>query len=354
MGKILIANWCKSEEMLGGQESFFGQLSRDLDARMITYTMASNILKSYAFMNSFNILYRSYVMDKYLRWYEKLFDLDLIIKNSAIEGFTDLSTPQIIVFQDPYYSILKEMLNRETFIYNPEHHLGCIELMRRQSRKSNTTTVAVSNFMKEEMRLCDIECDKVIEEGIDVERFKPSMNKDQVKMSHGLPLDKKIGIAITKFIPQKGWGILSKLINKFKDIHWIVVLTEKAEIKIKSKNVTILQQVLPDVMPHMYNCADFLVNTSPVESFGLSALEAASCGLPIITYKTGWAWDWFDSKLGIRVDKWDYESFGMAVEEIKKSDFSKFSPRRVVIERGFTAERMSKDWKAFVENLIKK
>ena len=352
--KIIIANWCKSTEMLGGQETFFGQLSKSLNAKFISYEMASQVLRSFAFANSFNVLYRGYIMDKYLKWYEKLFDLDLIIKNSAIEGMIDLKTPQVIVFQDPYYSILKKMLDQETFIYNPEHHLGCIELMRRTANKPNTTTVAVSNFMKEEMKLCGIECDKVIEEGIDTAKFSPVIDKEKLKKDHSLPLDKKIGIAVTKFIPQKGWSILSKLIKEFPDIYWIVILTEEFGIKPKLKNVIVIEKVLPEVMSRMYNCADFFISTSPVESFGLCSLEAASCGLPVINFKTGWAWDWWDERLGLRIDNWDIESFSKAVKKIRDSDFSEFSPREALIEKGFTKEVSEKNWQKFVKEVLKK
>ena len=352
--KIIIANWCKSTEMLGGQETFFGQLSRSLNAKFISYETASQVLRSFAFASSFNILYRGYVIDKYLKWYEKLFDLDLIIKNSAIEGMIELKTPQIIIFQDPYYSILKKMLDQETFIYNPEHHLGCIELMRRTAAKPNTTTVAVSNFMKKEMEECQIVCNKVILEGIDVEKFVPVLDKEKLKKDHNLPLDKKIGIAVTKFIPQKGWSILSKLIKEFQDIHWIIILTEKFDIKPKLKNVTIVEEVLPEIMPRLYNCADFFISTSPVESFGLSAAEAAACDLPIINFKTGWAWDFWDKRLGLRVDSWDYESFKKAVKDLFAEGHMKYEPRKAIIEKGFTSEKMKENWKKFVDEVLNK
>ena len=172
----------------------------------------------------------------------------------------------------------------------------------------------------------------------DVERFKPVKDKEELKKAHNLPLDKKIGIAVTKFTFEKGWSMLIELINNFPDIHWIVVLTEKVGSKPKLKNVTLVEEVLPDLMPRFYNVADFYISTSPVENFEQSACEAAFCGLPIITHKTGIFEDWFDSKIGIRVDDWSYKDFEKAVEKIKDSDLKEFSPREALIN-------MSKEWK---------
>jgi len=344
--KIIIANWHKEEESFGGQQTFFKSLSKILNARLLSYTVAENTIGYNLFQNAFRIVYRGYIIDSYLKWYEDLFKPQLIIKNSAVGGFIKLRTPQVIIFQDPYYSIFLKMFEQGQFLPNFEHYLACITLQKKTAKEG--ITIAVSNFMKEDMKKCEIKCDKVIEEGVDTEKFKP-YDKEQLKKIHNLPLDKKIGLTVTKFIPQKGWNIMAKLINKFQDIHWIVIMTEKFGVKSKLKNVTLVEGVLPDLMPRFYNVSDFYISTSPVESFNLSACEAASCNIPIIVYKTGFAYNWWDKKLGIRVNEWKYEAFEDAV---KKLVVHKFEPRKAIIERGFTLERMKREWKKFIENLI--
>ncbi|KKK87455.1 hypothetical protein LCGC14_2753080, partial [marine sediment metagenome] len=298
-------------------------------------------------------LYRGFVIDEYLTRYEDLFKPDFIIKNAGIGGFVKLKTPQILIFQNPFYGYLKEQLKQGIISTNSNFFLTCIELMKRTAKQA-FLRVAVSNYTKKEMELEGIKCDKVIEEGIDTAKFSPVIDKEKLKKDHSLPLDKKIGIAVTKFIPQKGWSILSKLIKEFPDIYWIVILTEEFGIKPKLKNVIVIEKVLPEVMSRMYNCADFFISTSPVESFGLCSLEAASCGLPVINFKTGWAWDWWDERLGLRIDNWDIESFSKAVKKIRDSDFSEFSPREALIEKGFTKEVSEKNWQKFVKEVLKK
>ncbi len=352
MDKIILANWHLQEELKGGQETYFYELSKILNAKRISYWSCENVLQKNLFkgFEKRPPIYQACIIENYLKRYEELFNLDLIIKNSGVGGYENLKTPQIIVFQDPFYSIQKFLMDRGMFSEQFWRYNASVDLQRRTAKQGKT--IAVSNFMKEDMRLNDIKCDKVIEEGIDVEKFKPVENKEELKKSHKLPLDKKIGLAVTKFISQKGWGILAGVIHKFPEIHWIIVLSGAVGSKPKLKNVTLVEEVDPEIMPRLYNCADFFINTSPVESFGLSPCEAASCNLPIIIYKTGFAWDWWDERLGIRVEEWTHEAFGDAVRRISM-DIHNYAPRESIISRGFTLEKMKENWKEFVENLLK-
>ncbi len=349
--KIIIANWNEPMDR-GGEMIFFKYLSRILNAKLISYRQAEEIMKYNLFQDGdFHTLYRGFVIDEYLTRYEDLFKPDFIIKNAGIGGFVKLKTPQILIFQNPFYGYLKEQLKQGIISTNSNFFLTCIELMKRTAKQA-FLRVAVSNYTKKEMELEGIKCDKVIEHGIDIEEFKPVKDKEALKKLHKLPLDKKIGIVVTQFTSAKGWHILAELINKFQEIHWIVVLSGEVGIKPKLKNVTLIENAPHELMPRLYNCADFFILTSCAEAFNLASVEAASCNLPLIMYKVGWAWDWWDKRLGTRVDEWNTESFVKAVEEMKNSDFSKFSPRESIIERGFTLERMEKEWKEFVKKTL--
>ncbi len=351
--KIIWANWNTVEENLGGQETFGSMIARIFNTKSISYTSCENVLQIGLFngLSHRPPIYQGHVIESYLKRYEGLFDLDLVIKNAGVGGYEKLKTPQIVVFQDPFYSIQRFFMNQGIFFGNFWHYNANIDLQRRTAKQA-VKTVAVSNFMKNDLIESDIRCDKVIEEGVDINKFKPVEDKEKLKRMHGLPSDKKIGITVTKFINQKGWSIMADLVNKFPDIHWIIVLTEKIGSKPKLKNVTLVEEALGNLMPKLYNCADFHISTSPVESFGLASIEAASCGLPIIAYKTGWAWDWWDDKLGIRVDDWNTKSFENAISKLTNSDMAKYKPRDSIIEKGFTKERMEKDWKEFVGEIL--
>ena len=55
----------------------------------------------------------------------------------------------------------------------------------------------------------------------------------------------------------------------------------------------------------------------------------------------------------MRVDAWTYGAFENAVKNLFTKGHVKYEPRKSIIERGFTKEVMEKNWKEFVENIIK-
>ena len=66
----------------------------------------------------------------------------------------------------------------------------------------------------------------------------------------------------------------------------------------------------PENLATMYNAADFTINISDAEGFGLATLESLSCGTPIITSMTG----------GLQEQVTDGEKwFGFGIEPTAKS-----------------------------------
>ena len=66
-----------------------------------------------------------------------------------------------------------------------------------------------------------------------------------------------------------------------------------------------------------------------------------------------WAWDWWDERLGLRVDSWDVNSFANAINNLFAEGHVKYEPRKSIIEKGFTKERMAKDWKKLIDEVLK-
>src|SRR5207237_6258728 len=64
----------------------------------------------------------------------------------------------------------------------------------------------------------------------------------------------------------------------------LAVLAEQLDI---SGRVTFLDAVAHDDLPLYYNAADVCVVPSYYESFGLVALEAMACGVPVVASRVG-------------------------------------------------------------------
>lgn len=348
MKKVLIANWNLSNEWFGGQESFFLHLGKALNAKQVSFTSAAKALGFTQQLNAFAAVYRGRIIDQYLQEYEKLFSLDVIVKNSAVGGYFDLETPIVTVFQDPYDTISKIMYYYGYFLPHMEHYNACIDLQRRTGEKS-ACNVAVSEFMQVYMKKIGVKCDKVINEGVDMQKFKPFGEKERLRRKLGIPLDKKVGLSVIKFHPAKGWHILAELVREFKDVFWVICFTEPIYGKAKSENVKVFQMLPRNKMAELYNLADFFVLPTACESFGLSSMEAAACDIPLVTQQTGWAWKFWDKRLGYRIKNWETEEYMKAVKDMVEEKHD-FSPRSVV-ENKFSLQNWVKEWKDLINSV---
>lgn len=87
----------------------------------------------------------------------------------------------------------------------------------------------------------------------------------------------------------------------------------KEELKHGSR-IEFVGHVPNDKMPGFLNSLDIFVLTSRFESFGVSALEASACGLPVVAFNTGGLHEIVqDSQTGYLVEGEDPAQFGNAV-----------------------------------------
>ncbi len=135
--------------------------------------------------------------------------------------------------------------------------------------------------------------------GVDVERFRP-LDAVESRLSLGLDPDVPVLLFIGRIEPLKGIDVLiraaSQLDGKFqllvvggdeKDAmrtHELHVLAEEMGVEGK---VVFGDAVPHDELPRYYSAASICVVPSYYESFGLVALEAMACGVPVIASRVG-------------------------------------------------------------------
>lgn len=145
----------------------------------------------------------------------------------------------------------------------------------------------------------------VLTPGVDLATFK-RMDKLEAKKKIKANLDEKLLLFVGRIEPLKGIDVLlysiKILLQKNPDLRLAVDIvggdiSEKpekwsAELKKLEKIrellnigavVTFVGQQKRDKLPFYYNAADVVVMPSHYESFGTTALEAMSCGVPVIT-----------------------------------------------------------------------
>ncbi len=355
--RLLLCNWTKHSELLGGCESLFRDLegvAKDIKPKMVTFSHANAVLglnlekKNMGFFEC----EASHIIDRYCRNYLNIFPKTNIISNAGIVNIWYKNKNTTNIFNDPYEFITKEMLRRGLHGAKEYNRYGMIAHNMQVKSAEGARNIAISGFMENEMKKAGVEIDRTIRHGIDTEVFKP-MDRENLRKKYGIPDDKKVIIWSKDFHLAAGYHIVADLVNKFKDIYWVLNFKYKQNYRPKSKNVRILEPMDRAKMAEFYNLGDFLINPSIAESFGYVPLEAMSCGIPTILSNTGFVWEKDINevvekrKYGLLVSDWSTDAYAKAIEIMLKEE-SGFKPRNHVINEKLTLERWEKEWKDLI------
>jgi len=135
--------------------------------------------------------------------------------------------------------------------------------------------------------------------GVDTERFRP-MNRSHIRRQLGLPLKEPLVLFVGRIEPLKGIDILLRAVSRIESSFRLLVVggdgkdaERKAQLRALADKLGIGERVsFLDAVPHenlplYYNAADVCVVPSHYESFGLVALEAMACGIPVVASRVG-------------------------------------------------------------------
>lgn len=136
--------------------------------------------------------------------------------------------------------------------------------------------------------------------GVITERFNPC-DTNSARQSVGLPQDKVIFGFVSRIVEGKGWRVFVEVIGKLREAGcdaYGVILGEGPDEKNLSNEIRIQHlehfiqfrgAVFQTDLPNYYNSFDvflFPSKISSVDSLGLVALEAMSCGTPVVALDT--------------------------------------------------------------------
>jgi D-inositol-3-phosphate glycosyltransferase len=135
--------------------------------------------------------------------------------------------------------------------------------------------------------------------GVDTETFRP-LDRAGVRKQLGLPAREPMILFVGRIEPLKGIDILLRAVSNIDGRFRVLVIggdgkdlarraelaALAAELRIADK-LTFIDAVPHDALPLYYNAADICVVPSYYESFGLVAVEAMACGVPVIASRVG-------------------------------------------------------------------
>lgn len=361
--KFLLVNWTKKEEQKGGCETLFSNLDKILkemghETRFINFDDAKTGLAMEGMKRENTHLFEvegSHIIDRYCRNYLKFSPETHIISNAGIVNIWYKHKNVTNIYNDPYDAIVKKIMRYGMASISDLNRYCYINTILQKWGSLGASNIAISNFMVSEMKKLDIIPDKIIFHGVDTEMFKPftEEKKYYLREKYGIPNDMKVAIWSKDFNPTSGFNILSELIKKHKDVFWILQFKNEMNSRYKAKNVKIMKPIDYEKMPEMYNMADFCVNCSIAESFGMVPLEAMACGVPCVMTNTGFVWeenmmnDVTKRDYGYLVNRWEKISFSNAIQQLLES--KKINPRTYAEQ--FNMENWKKNWKSYIEDL---
>ncbi len=131
----------------------------------------------------------------------------------------------------------------------------------------------------------------IIYPGVNHQQFFPQ-NKINIRLEVGLPLSPLILLFVGRTEKIKGINFLLSVYKKWNsstnyDTRLVIVGEGNNLIQEKSEYIKFFGAIPYKILPKFYTAADILIIPSFAETFGLTSLEAMSCGLPVIASRVG-------------------------------------------------------------------
>ncbi len=184
--------------------------------------------------------------------------------------------------------------------------------------------------------------------GIDLNLFKRRENREEIRKSLGI--DKGNFVIMFRQDNQewKGLSYIKKMLDVLNPRVPVTILTVGGTgllNEYKKKYQLIEYDWVNDnnLMVDLYSCADLFLMPSVAEAFGMMAIEAMACSLPVIVFEgTSLPSVTFSPKCGIALKRGDTESFVKTVERLilsPKECISRGEIGRQLAEDNYSLER---------------
>jgi glycosyltransferase involved in cell wall biosynthesis len=262
----------------------------------------------------FPFFFKSLLLDcrKRFRSVEESFPFDIINFHQPFSAIGVLSsnTSRRVPYVYTCHSLsFEEYISRSSSPGNPIkwilYHLqvSARRSIERTVLKRSDQIIVLSEYTREKLqRTYEMIPSKVsvIPGGVDLQRFRPSTDKDQIRARMGLPEDKFILFTVRNLVPRMG---LENLISAFKivqngrrDLLLVVggegpletALREQVKRYGLEDFVRFVGYIPDEDLPSYYQMADlFILPTSELEGFGLVTVEALASGLPVLGTPVG-------------------------------------------------------------------
>lgn len=207
----------------------------------------------------------------------------------------ELGIPQVVMFHT-----LGEVKNRARI--SEQEPKRRIRHERTIVRRATAIVTASTHerFLLEQYYGADPERIHTIPCGIDTDRFRP-IDRAASRRQLGLPEDRPIVIWVGRLERLKGIDILLGALAQLESRQFTLLIVGgdegasvlRAELEAQAReagitaNIRFTGPIPHDELPVYYSAADVCAVPSYYESFGLAAVEAMACGIPVVASRVG-------------------------------------------------------------------
>jgi D-inositol-3-phosphate glycosyltransferase len=220
----------------------------------------------------------------------------------------------------------------------------------------------------------------IIPPGVDPSRFYP-IPRDEARAVVGVPEDARLVLFVGRIEPLKGVDTLLRAMGLLHEqrvlqecVCYLVIIggdpdvpaedmtAEMSRLQHLSQDLGLSEVVIflgkrdQDTLPYYYSSAETVVMPSHYESFGMVALEAMACGVPVVASQVGGlAFLVQDGATGFHVPNGDAQALASALLRlIKDPDLRRrMGEQSEAYAQGFTWEKIARRIQAMYRDMIR-
>jgi glycosyltransferase involved in cell wall biosynthesis len=195
---------------------------------------------------------------------------------------------------------------------------------------------------------------KVMWYPIDLNHFR-RLDKQECRRRLGIE-SKTVGVYVGSAHPMKGFGAVEHIARKFPELTMLVAVRGPLPEGVQAiPNIRVFQNATYDVLPSLYNAADFSMCPSRYDPFPFVVSEALASGTPVIASPHGASLTYYNNdalKPLLTASTDDLDGFERAVREVL-SDPQKWRDLIQARVRPHLEQMMAPEnwWKRFLETV---
>ena len=149
-------------------------------------------------------------------------------------------------------------------------------------------------------RLRDARIDQTIVQalGVDAAAFQPARRDAGLRVRLGLDCDTRLLVFAGRLAAEKNVEELYAMVERLGAPYHLVVIGGKVASRPRARVTVLPYEADTAIIASQLAACDLLVHAGRRETFGLVALEAMACGLPVVAYKAGALAEIIDESVG--------------------------------------------------------